>query len=651
MHLFPVIIVIALGAFFVGIYLRISFWLNGSIFHGEVNTKKDKLLLLIGELCNWQKWLRLITAVFFQAHLIKVNPFRWIVHVLFFFSFLELFFIGSIGNKLTKMGIWSVTKDTAWFAFLNDFCGLVILCGLILMLLRRLVFKNPQLVNTEEEIVPLFWLLVIVITGYFVEGLRLHMEIPLQEGANFAFVGNVCSSILTPFSINWPKSYSVMWWAHMIITFGFIAYIPYSKFFHMFSSPLSIFLNNQNPFTNLPQGSLTNEKSINRFSVKELIEIDACTNCGECLVWCEAHDEVHMEHVTPRGKMNNLKEILKKENSIFNSRKPDEGLMQEYSKGVFDCTLCGRCKPVCPVNIDTVGIMKKMREDLYLRNEHPKKLDLMRDADEAEHNILGYPNEERALWVDFMDGVPDDICEKEKAEVLYYVGCMSSFSPAIQNVPQSFLQILLNNGEDVAVLGEREWCCGFPLIAGGMRDMAFKFREHNINEVKRLGAKKIVFNCPSCYLTWKQFYNIEGIELLHSTEYINTLIRQKQINLKSVKGKFVYHDPCDLARNLGVYEPPREVINSIPGINYREFELNRDKGFCCGGGGVLEPHNSDLGKSINRKLIRSTERSEADTLITACPQCMRMSLTGKKEEESEVKIMDICELILKASTT
>jgi len=243
MHLFPVIIIVALGAFFVGIYLRISFWLNGSIFHGKVNTKRDKLLLLIKELCNGRKWLRLITAVFFQAHLIKLNPFRWIVHVLFFFSFLELFFIGSIGNKLTKMGIWSVTKDTAWFAFLNDFCGLVILCGLILMLLRRLVFKNPQLVNTEEEIVPLFWLLVIVITGYFVEGLRLHMEIPLQEGANFAFVGNVCSSILTPFSLNWPKSYSAMWWTHMIITFGFIAYIPYSKFFHMFSSPLSIFLN------------------------------------------------------------------------------------------------------------------------------------------------------------------------------------------------------------------------------------------------------------------------------------------------------------------------------------------------------------------------------------------------------------------------
>ena len=618
MRLFPVVVVIALGIFAVGIFLRVSFWLNGSIFHDNVKSKKDKLLLLVKVLCDWKRWLWLIKDVFFQAGLIKVSPFRWLVHVLFFFSFLELFFIGSIGNKLTKIGVWSVTKDTAWFAFLNDFCGMVILCGLALMLLRRLAFKNPQLINTAGEIVPLFWLLIIVITGYFVEGLRLQKDIFIPDSAGFAFMGNIAGGIMSLFNLNWDESHSAMWWCHTLVTFGFIAYIPYSKFFHIFSSPLSIFLNNTNPFTNFPQGSLVNEKSINRFSVKELIEMDACTNCGECLVWCEAHDEVRMEHVTPRGKMNNLKKILKKENSAFGGNNSDEGLMQEYSKGVFDCTLCGRCQPVCPVKIDTVSMMKKMREDLYLRGEHPHKLDLMKDADEEEHNILGYPN-------------------------------MSSFSPAIQNVPQAFLKILLNAGENVVVLGENEWCCGFPLIAGGMRDKAFKFIEHNLNEVKRLGSKKIVFNCPSCYLTWKQFYKIDGVEMLHSTEYVNALINQNRINLNKVEGKFVYHDPCDLARNSGVYEPPREIINSIPWINYREFVHNKDKGFCCGGGGVLEPHNPDLGKSINRRLIKATENSGADTLITACPQCMRMSLTGRKEEGSEIKIVDICELVVDAS--
>ncbi|ODS33695.1 MAG: putative iron sulfur protein [Candidatus Scalindua rubra] len=607
------------------------------------------MIFLIKELCNVEKWLRLISDIFFQIKLIKINPFRWFIHVLFFFSFLELFFIGSIGNKLTKMGIWSVTKDTAWFAFLNDFCGLVIMCGLILMLIRRMVFKNPQLINTTGEIFPLFWLLLIVVTGYFVEGLRFLKESTLQDSTNFAFMGNIFSIIMEPLNLNWPNLHSTIWWGHIFITFGFIAYIPYGRFFHMFSSPLSIFLSNSNPFTYPPQGGLANEESINRFSVKELIELDACTNCGECLVWCEAHSEVRMEHVTPRGKINNLKTILKKENSILNKNSADDALIQEYSKGVFDCTLCGRCNPVCPVNIGTVSIMKKMREDLYLRDKHPEKLNLMRDADETEYNILGYPNEERALWLDFMEDVPDNVCEKERAEVLYFVGCMSSFSPAIQNVPQAFLRIILNAGENVAVLGEREWCCGFPLIAGGMRELAFKFREHNINEIKRLGAKKIVFNCPSCYLTWKQFYNLEGIELLHSTEYINTLIKQGLINLKAVEGRFIYHDPCDLARNVGVYEPPREAINSIPGINFREFENNRDKGFCCGGGGVLEPHNPDLGKSINKKLITLTECSGANTLITACPQCMRMSLTGKKELGTEIKIMDICELIVDAT--
>jgi len=649
MHFFPIVVVIASGVFFAGVYIRISFWLNGSMFHKDVKTKRDKFLILIKELCNWQIWLRLFADVFFQVKIFKINPLRWLIHVLFFFSFLELFFIGSIGNKLTKAGIWTVTKDTAWFAFLNDFCGLVVLGGLALMLLKRFVFRNIQLINTPGEIVPLFWLLVIVITGYFVEGLRLLMELSLPESAKYAFMGNLAGAIMSPLNLDWTKSHSTVWCIHVLITFGFIAYIPYSKLFHMLSSPLSIFLSSSNPFPSLPEGSLAEEKSINRFSVKELIEIDACTNCGECLVWCEAHSEVKMEHVTPRSKINNIRSILKNENNAFNKKEPGVAIMQEYSKGVYDCTLCGRCKPVCPVNIDTVSIMKKMREDLYLRDEHPEKLDLMRDANEAEHNILGYPNEDRALWVDFMDDVPDDICEKEKAEVLYYVGCMSSFSPAIQSVPQSFLKIMLNSGEDVAVLGEREWCCGFPLISVGMRDMAHKLREHNINELNRLGAKKVVFNCPSCYLTWKQFYNPEGIELLHSTEYVNSLIKQNRLSMKAVEGKYVYHDPCDLARNVGVYEPPREVINSIPGINYREFEHNRDKGFCCGGGGVLESHNPDLGKSINRKLIRSAEGSGADTLVTACPQCKRMSLTGKKEEGSEIKIVDICELIVDAS--
>src|SRR3990170_3327007 len=141
------------------------------------------------------------------------------------------------------------------------------------------------------------------------------------------------------------------------------------------------------------------------------------------------------------------------------------------------------------------------------------------------------PNEERAEWVEFMADAPEDRYQKERAEVLYYVGCVSSFSAAAQGIPKALAKVLELAGVDFGILGGEEWCCGFPLMVAGLRREAEVLIAHNIEKLKQLGAKTVVFNCPSCYHAWTHEYSLEGVELQHETQFLARLIAEGRLKL------------------------------------------------------------------------------------------------------------------------
>jgi heterodisulfide reductase subunit D len=290
-----------------------------------------------------------------------------------------------------------------------------------------------------------------------------------------------------------------------------------------------------------------------------------------------------------------------------------------------------------------------MREDAVREKIAPSAVNIALDAAKKEYNVLNYPNADRLMWAEFLDDVPEEAyLGKDKAETIYFVGCMTSFSPAISSIAEANLRLLYQIGEDFVVLGENEACCGFPLIVAGLSQQWQWLRDKNIETIKNLQAKQLVFNCASCYHTFKHEYQeyLPEVEFLHNTEYIHKLITSGKVKFKGLHAKVTYHDPCDLGRGCGVYEPPRKVIKAIPELTYVELPLNRRYSTCCGGGGDLEMIDADLVNKIAETLVDEIEEVDADIVTTACGQCKRMLLNAIKAKKSKIKVMDMAELML-----
>jgi len=389
---------------------------------------------------------------------------------------------------------------------------------------------------------------------------------------------------------------------------------------------------------------------LSALSPKQLIEIDACTRCGECLKYCPVYAQRHEEEIDPRGKIQAFKSFIRSQYGfwarIFGPRKLDEEKLKKFSEMVYRCTLCGECSESCPVSIDARPLWTALRETLVEMGHYPGAASRMKANILRAHNVVGDENEERTEWLEFLDELPDHHYQKDKAEVAFFVGCVASFFPLVQKIPLAFVEILARTGVDFTLLGGEEWCCGFPLIGAGMKKEAAALIQHNLEKVKEKGVKKIVFACPSCYHTWKEEYKTD-IGIFHSTQYIKKLIEEGKIRFKEKKIRVTYHDPCDLGRASGEYDAPRAILRSIPGLELVEMAGSREKCKCCGGGGNLEMVDPDLSAALAQAKIDEIQATGADTVITACQQCVRTILTTARRKEIPITAMDITEFVLK----
>jgi heterodisulfide reductase subunit D len=389
---------------------------------------------------------------------------------------------------------------------------------------------------------------------------------------------------------------------------------------------------------------------LSSLSPKQLVEIDACTRCGECLKYCPVYAQKGEEDIDPRGKIQAFKSFVRSQYGvwarIFGPKKLDEKKLKKFSEMVYRCTLCGECGVSCPVSIDAKNLWLALRETLVEMGYFPKIMDQMKSNILKVHNILGNENVERVSWLESLAELPDHGYQKEKAQVVFFVGCVASFFPMVQKIPKALIEILNKVGVDFTLLGGEEWCCGFPLIGAGMKKEAKALIEHNLEKMKEKGVERVVFACPSCYHTWMEEYKTD-IEIFHSTQFIRKLINEGKIRFKEKKMRVTYHDPCDLGRASGVYEAPREVLRAIPGVELVEMEGNRDQCKCCGGGGNLEMVDPELSAALAQEKIKEIQATGADAVITSCQQCIRTIMTTARRKKIPVTAMDITEFVLK----
>ena len=321
---------------------------------------------------------------------------------------------------------------------------------------------------------------------------------------------------------------------------------------------------------------------------------------------------------------------------------------------LWGCTTCRACEEQCPVNITYVDKIVQMRRNLVvIKGEFPSQLGKPFEGMESNGNPWNLARVDRASWT---EGLGLKTCaEKPDAEVLYWVGCAASYDDRAKKIARSTAQLLLAAGVDFAILAEEETCTGDPARRAGNEYLFSMLAETNaatLNGYKEKGGvRRIITTCPHCFNTLSKEYPDFGakFEVVHHTDFMLELLAQKKIHpTKPVRAKVAYHDSCYLGRYNDIYESPREMLRSIPGVELVEVEgSNRNKGLCCGAGGAqmwMEEQNSNR---VNVKRTLHLLDTGAQTIASACPFCMTMLTDGIKSQskEEEVRNMDVVEML------
>lgn len=367
-------------------------------------------------------------------------------------------------------------------------------------------------------------------------------------------------------------------------------------------------------------------------------EVVKCTKCGFCLPSCPTYLVEGKESSCPRGR--NAITRFAIENKLE--------LNEDTERSIFTCLGCGACTTVCMSGVQTKNLIFRDRECQVGEGFYPKIADRLVKTLEGTHNISDDDNEDRAEWMELIKDLPEDAFEKDKAEIVFFVGCVASFFPMVQKIPANMARIMQQAGLDFSILGGDEWCCGFPLVGAGMPEKLEAMKAHNLKKVADIGAKTVVFTCPSCFHTWKHQYGT-GLKLMHASQLIAELIKEGRIvPKKEMNVTATYHDPCDLGRNTGIYEEPREVIQAIPGLKFKELPTNRQFAVCCGGGGNLEMTDPELSGEIAQMKLDSIRDIGAEMVVTACQQCVRTMATRARRQKIDLAVKDLTELVAEA---
>lgn len=387
------------------------------------------------------------------------------------------------------------------------------------------------------------------------------------------------------------------------------------------------------------------------FTIRQLLEMDACTNCRLCADVCPAACAAMNGELSAVYRMKGLKRNLKSKAGVFSKllgrRPPSTEELKRYADTVFRCTLCSNCEEVCPLGIRLKGLWLSLRENLVQEKAYPAKIDMIRTNLAKSRNVFGEDNAERAEWVEDMRKPPADRYMRPRAEVVYITGCVSAYFPLAQKIPVALVEIMDASGVDFTLLGAEEWCCGFPLLGAGLMEMFEEFRAQNLAAVQAKGARTVVFACPSCYQMWREYYHTD-LELFSAPELLLQLVRQGKVPLNELPLTVTYHDPCDLGRGARVFEEPREVIRSIPGVKLVELSHSRENCMCCGGGGNLEMVDAILAAKIAQEKIDEVLATGAQAVVTSCQQCVRTMMSYVKRNKIKLEVLDIVQLVRRA---
>jgi Fe-S oxidoreductase/FAD/FMN-containing dehydrogenase len=361
----------------------------------------------------------------------------------------------------------------------------------------------------------------------------------------------------------------------------------------------------------------------------------ACSRCGYCVSTCEQFAGRGWESQSPRGKYHYLREVVAGR----------EKFTPETVQNFLLCTTCEVCNTRCQLDIPIEHNWMELRGSLI----HEEKrmtfppFEMMAASLRGERNIWAGKKEKRANWV------PEDMKSKIKAksDILYFAGCTASFVNT--DVAESTLRLLDKVGIDFTYMGCDEACCGIPMKVSGKWDVFEEIFEHNVAEAKKRGAKTIVTSCPACGLVWKELYAElaakKGMdydfEVKHYSEIIADTIKEGKLEFDhEVNKRVTFHDSCHIGRAQGIYEPPRDLLKAIPGVELVEMEHNREEGYCCGSVLTLIGEMPVAPKLGGMRLQEAVD-VKADTVVALCPCCQVQLRDSNIKNQLDLHITDL----------
>ncbi len=367
-----------------------------------------------------------------------------------------------------------------------------------------------------------------------------------------------------------------------------------------------------------------------------------CAQCGYCVDGCDQFYGRGWESESPRGKWFFLKEYMAGRAELD----------QDWVDKFIACTTCEVCNVECPLELPIEASWLQMRGELI---HHRDKLtfppfEIMRASLRKELNIWGSYRRDRTDWAEAgLDELPD------KAEIAYFPGCTASYVE--QDIAQATACLLHKAGLQFTYLGDDEACCGIPMLMAGLWDTWEEIMRHNIEAMKGRGVKTVVTSCPACWLVWKEYYprwakklDLEyPFEARHYSELLADRVRSGDLVFdQRIEKRVTWHDSCHMGRAGGIYEPPRELLNAIPGLELVEMEHRRENAHCCGSvmSLVADPGAAERIGDIR---LREADEVGAEAVVASCPCCeVQLRVTADKTGR-ELPIIDLGAVVCDAA--
>jgi Fe-S oxidoreductase/nitrate reductase gamma subunit len=607
----------------------------------------------------FDRFLQMLVYAFGQKRVIK-RPFG-INHGVIFWAFLVLalangeFLIAGAFPYLSFALLPEPIHGALFFAF--DICSLLTLAAVTIAALRR-TFKPPFEGARSFEAYFILSMISLLMLAYFgMHGAEIALGCAPASPA--MPVSSLAGKILgtTLFAGLLPALPGIFWWAHAVVLLVFLNFLPFSKHMHILTAIPNVFLRSLER-TNCQQreefveGGSFGANSVEALSWKDLLDSFSCTECGRCQDVCPA--SATGKTLNPRLMIHAIKENLLGSAARVKSGSLAEPLIgaggaHSTEASLWSCTSCGACMETCPVFIEHLPKIVKMRRHLVQMDANfPDELLNLFENMEQRSNPWGMAPSERSKWSAQLDLKP---FEAGSTEYLLFVGCSGAFDARNKQVTVALTRVLDAAGVSYGIFGKDEKCCGESVRRLGNEYLFDLMAKQSVDQFRSKGVTKVITQCPHCFNTLKNDFRQYGLELevMHHSEFIKGLLDKKELSLgPQVKelGSVVLHDSCYLGRHNGIYEAPRETVKEVTGTAVRELDRNRENAFCCGAGGGrmwLEEHE---GTPINRNRVKELLSKKPDTICVSCPFCMTMFEDGLKDfAGSGAHVKDIAEIV------